>query len=157
MWCIPARLCKVLPISRPPATSISNAHTSSPRWATKKYGVQLGHVKDTMITNLRFADDILLVGRSLPQIKQMIADIIEEGGNVGLELHPQKTKIQHNGIGYGSRVRSASVRGMNIEVMDPSSSNMYLGRALSLTEPHQTELDHRFRKGVGQIWIIQEI
>jgi hypothetical protein len=115
------------------------------KWAAKKYGVQIGHFEDTIVTNLSFAVDILLAGRSLPQIERMLADIIEEGCKVGLELHPQKTKIQHNGIGYGSCVRSASVRGMNIEVMDPSTSNMYLGRALCLIEPHQTELNHRIK------------
>ena len=75
------------------------------RWSEKKYGVQLGHVNSTIVTNLRFADDILLVGRSLPQIKRMLADVIDEGKKIGLELNPQKTKIQHNGIGYGSARR----------------------------------------------------
>ena len=59
----------------------------------EKIGIQLGALPETIITNLRFADDILLIGRSLPQIKKMIADIAEEGEKVGLELHPQKTKL----------------------------------------------------------------
>ena len=42
------------------------------------YGVQLGIGCDSMVTNLRFADDILLVGRSLPQLKQMVADVAAE-------------------------------------------------------------------------------
>ena len=64
---------------------------------------------------------------TLPQLKSMIADVSYEGANVGLELHPAKTKIQHNDIGYGSRVRSATVAGMDIEVLDPSANTMYLG------------------------------
>ena len=59
----------------------------------KKYGLQVGYGANSVVTNLRFADDILLVGRSLPQIKQMIADVSIEGAAVGLELHPEKSKF----------------------------------------------------------------
>ena len=74
-------------------------------------------------------DDVLLVTRTLPQLKSMIADVSYEGAKVGLELHPAKTKIQHNDIGYGSRVRSATVAGMDIEVLDPSANTIYLDLA----------------------------
>ena len=93
------------------------------KWHSKRFGLQLGHVAESAVTNLRFADDILLVGRSLPQIKQMIADVCAEGEKVGLYLHPDKTKILHNNIGYGSRATQAIINGMKIEVMH---SNMWL-------------------------------
>ena len=112
----------------------------------RKYGVQLGYGPAPMVTNLRFADDNLLVGRSLPQVKQMLADVAREGARVGLQLHPAKTKIQHNDIGYGSRARKTKVADMEIEVLDPSAHAMYLGRALSLTDTHDAELRHRIRK-----------
>eukprot|EP00973_Karenia_brevis_P057516 7999391-Karenia_brevis.AAC.1 len=94
------------------------------RWRLKRYGMQLGHVTDMAMTNLRFADDILLVGRSLPQIKQMVADVATEGAKVGLMLHPEKTKIMHNNIGYGSRATNAMINGMNIEIMSPGTPAM---------------------------------
>ena len=50
------------------------------------------------MTNLRFADDILLMGRTLPQIRNMLSDVAGESARVGLELHPGKTKILHNGM-----------------------------------------------------------
>ena len=34
------------------------------KWAAKKYGKQLGYGPDSFMTNLRFADDILLVALS---------------------------------------------------------------------------------------------
>ena len=113
---------------------------------SKRWGLQLGIGADSIMTNLRFADDILLVGRSLHQIKQMLADVREEGAKVGLELHPGKTKIQHNNVGYGSQVRHARIGDMDIEVLDPTDTTMYLGRALSLTEVHDSELKHRIAK-----------
>ena len=116
------------------------------KWAAKQYGMEVGNGRSSLLTNLRFPDDILLVARSLPQIRQMIADISVEGKRIGLQLHPEKTKILHNGIGYGAGVQSATADGMNIEVLGSGSDTMYLGRALSLTNPHDTELKHRIRK-----------
>ena len=116
------------------------------KWLSKGWGQQLGYGQDCVLTNLRFADDILLVGRSLYQIKQMLADVRREGAKVGLELHPEKTKIQHNGIGYGSCVRSAKIDGMDIEVLPSTTTTTYLGKALSLTDTHDSELKHRLAK-----------
>ena len=77
----------------------------------------------------------------------MIADVYAEGGQIGLQLHPDKTKIMHNCIGYGSGVRTAKIEGMDIEVLGVDGSAMYLGRALSLTDTRDTELAHRIKKG----------
>lgn len=88
----------------------------------------------------------MLLGRSLLQIKQMIAGVFAEGSKVGLQLHPETTKIMHNCIGYGSGVRNAKIEGMEIEVLGVDGLALYLGRTLSLMEPHDTELAHRIKK-----------
>ena len=112
----------------------------------KKWGVQLGLMLDSSVTNLRFAHDILLVARTLPQIRSMIADIARAAAEVGLELPPDKTKILHNGIGYGAGVTQTSCNGMNIEVLDCQKHAMYLGRALCLRDMHDEELRNRTAK-----------
>ena len=76
----------------------------------------------------------------------MLVGVAKEGARVGLQLHPDKTKIQHNGIGYGSGVRKAIIQEMTIEVLDPLASTMYRGRALTLIRPHDAELQHRIKK-----------
>ena len=43
--------------------------------------------------NLRFADDLLLIGSSRAQVKHMLEDLVLEAGKVGLKLHMGKTKI----------------------------------------------------------------
>jgi hypothetical protein len=43
-------------------------------------------------------------------------------------------------------VGHASVGDMHIEVLQPGTSNLYLGRAFSLTNVHDTELDFRIRR-----------
>ena len=54
------------------------------KWGRKKYGIQLGHIPATVLYNLCFTDGILLLGGTLPQIKQMIVDVAAEGARVGL-------------------------------------------------------------------------
>ena len=127
--------------------------TVKEKWRKKKLGIQLGCGLDSFMTNLRFADDILLVGRSLHQIKQMLVDLRLEGAKVGLELHPGKTKIQHNGIGYGTGVRSSRIGDMDIEVLEPAATTVYLGRELSLTDTHDIELRHRLAKAWAKFGI----
>ena len=117
--------------------------------------MQVGYTSDTTLTNLRFADDILLVGKSLPQIKKMTADVANESAEVGLALHPDKTKTMHNNIGYGSGVTNANINGMSIEVLQHGEFTMYLGRALCLPDSHEVELHHRMRKAWAKFGILK--
>ena len=91
------------------------------RWENKGWGVQLRWAGAEKLTNLRFADDILLVARSLPQVKKMLSDIAKAVSEVGLELHPKKTKVIHNNIGYGSAATSATIDTMTIEILNPDT------------------------------------
>ena len=69
-------------------------------WRSRKYGIQIDeHTVDDFITNLRYANDILLIARSLPQIKRMLTDLNQEAEQVGLKIHPGKTNIQNSNIG----------------------------------------------------------
>ena len=123
------------------------------KWGKKKFGVQVDqHTDNDFVTNLRYADDILLTARSLPQIKKMINEVAIEAGKVGLKLHPDKTKILHNNTGYGSRVRSARCGEMTIEVMDLHDSTTYLGSAMFVGY----RSGQRDQQGVGEIWRFQE-
>ena len=66
------------------------------RWSTRKYGIRLGHTDTTHLTNLRFADDVLLFATTLPQLTVMLNDLHDVAGSCGLELHPDKTVILCN-------------------------------------------------------------
>ena len=48
------------------------------------------------MTNLRFADDVLLFATSLSAITKMLVDVKVEAEKRGLQLHPDKTKILQN-------------------------------------------------------------
>ena len=66
--------------------------TIKSRWAKKKYGVKLGHEQHERLTNLRFADDVLLTSTTFGHMQGMLGDLIQEASKHGLELHPSKTK-----------------------------------------------------------------
>ena len=54
------------------------------KWAKRGYGIEVDYgTKEEALTNLRCADDIWLTARSLPQLKQMLADVAEECELVG--------------------------------------------------------------------------
>ena len=126
------------------------------KWRKRKYGIELQPSYEEHLTNLRFADDLLLIGKTLPQIKQMLMDMAVECAKVGLNLHPGKTKILHNDKGYGRHVKSAQVGEMVIEVLEATASTVYLGRLLSLTDPHEVELQHRLKKGWAKFAVYKE-
>ena len=127
------------------------------RWARQKYGMKVDSFSaDDYLTNLRYADDILIVARSLPQIKQMLADIETEAGRVGLRLHPGKTKILHNGIGYGTNARTAKCGTMNIEILDKDGHATYLGRAVRLTAMEDEEIKSRIAKAWAKYGVFRQ-
>ena len=58
------------------------------KWARSKWGLRMGdYAHADMIQNLRFADDILLVAKSLPQVRGMLEDLSREASSAGLNLH----------------------------------------------------------------------
>ena len=87
------------------------------------------------LQNLRFADDVLLVGKSLREVECMLQDLFVEAGLAGLELHPKKTKLLSNQRRRRKPSARAHVRigGDSIELLPVNGQTEYLGRVLSLT------------------------
>eukprot|EP00959_Pyramimonas_sp_CCMP1952_P046076 962425-Pyramimonas_sp.AAC.1 len=72
------------------------------KWRASSIGVPVSHVGERL-TNLRFADDLLLAATSFTHIKTMIVALRTEAAEVGLQLHPDKTKILCNGFPVSRR------------------------------------------------------
>jgi hypothetical protein len=62
-----------------------------------------------LLQNLRFADDILLIGKSLREVQTMLEDVATQTAQVGLQLHAGKTKILSNGIGKDTRKTTINI------------------------------------------------
>ena len=62
----------------------------------KGMGVYLSDHDHDCLTNLRFADDVLLLVSSKEQIRKMLCELRKVTEKVGLRIHPDKTKIHSN-------------------------------------------------------------
>ena len=113
-------------------------------WAKKGYGIQVGVGGEDRLTNLRFADDILLIATSTAMIRDMVAELQKVAAGVGLQLHMGKTKILTNEFGRKSLCRDCcDVNGEGIEILAAGDPTMYLGRSLSLIDTQAAELENR--------------
>ena len=114
------------------------------KWQNKRHGIQLQPHGGERLTNLRFADDILLTSTSLPSLTNMIADLNDEASKIGLQLHPDKTKILHNHHNQPRRIPTRGVaNGLTIQILSVQEHTKYLGRKLSFSDPHRTEVENR--------------
>ena len=48
------------------------------------------------MTNLRFADDVALLTHSVKDMEDVLNDLNEESGKIGLKMHKGKTKFMTN-------------------------------------------------------------
>ena len=88
------------------------------RWQRKKgMGIYLSDNDHDCLTNLRFADDVLLLASSKEQIRKMLCEFKKCTEKVGLSIHPGKTKILSNQSSQTSDARK------EIEVDDIKSRN----------------------------------
>ena len=68
------------------------------RWKEKQKGIRLNDRKEDCLTNLRFADDVLLFSTSLGKLEEMLCHFKRSTEAVGLRIHPSKTKILSNKV-----------------------------------------------------------
>lgn len=123
-------------------------------WKKKQFGVDVGSVD--RLTNLRFADDLLLIGGSFYQVEVMLSDLMTIAGHVGLEIHPNKTKIIWNGYGRRRRSRTATIKGQSFDILQPTACTDYLGRSLTFDDAHNVELQNRINKAWRKFAMFRE-
>ena len=78
-------------------------------------GIYLRDQDHNCLTNLRFADDVLLFATSKEQLQKMIYEFKESTEKVGFRIHPGKTKVLSNqsSISPDSEKRNANRRWQN--------------------------------------------
>ena len=117
------------------------------RWNTlnrRRSGPYYGIVVDSPgdpLTNLRFADDVLLFASCRADIGKMISDLHAEASKFGLKVHAGKTRILTTDS--SATRRPCKLTGHEVQVLPAGESEKYLGRKLSLDDFHGTELDNR--------------
>ena len=118
-------------------------------WRTansRRSGLPFGlHVDagDTL-TNLRFADDVLLFASSRADIQKMLTHFKKEASKYGLKMHAGKTKVLTN-CKLPPRLRSITINDEQMPILEPTATEMYLGCKLCAAKPMDDELDHRLK------------
>ena len=105
------------------------------------FGIEIA--KDgRFLTNLRFADDVLLVAQSKSDLVKMLTHFSDRSSVYGLKLNYDKTKIL-----TWDRLRrgcsAVTIHGRQVEVLAENQAEKYLGRKLCFQNSQATELNHR--------------
>ena len=108
-----------------------------PRWQKKKgVGIYLSDNDHDCLTNMRFADDVLLFASSIEQLQQMLCEFKGSTEKVGLRIHPEKTKILGN--------QSLNIR-KEIEIDELKVEILTLGQMITFQQQESTEIRNRIR------------
>jgi hypothetical protein len=116
------------------------------KWVKKGWGIPVENEFGRRLTNLRFADDILLLAVSKRQLCGMLEDLAHEATAAGLQIHFGKTTILSNSP--DNKGGKHKLKCGEIEILPFSGSVAYLGRTLSCDDQHDTEIAAR----VGKAW-----
>ena len=107
------------------------------------------HVDDCL-TNLRFADDVMLFATSKEQIWKMMCDFKKATEKVGLRIHPDKTQILSNQSNMNSDTKKQlEVDVMIIEILTRNESVKYLGQRISFYQQETIEIKSSIRAAWG--------
>ena len=117
------------------------------RWQKKKgMGIYLSDQERDCLTNLRFADDVMLFATSREQIRKMMCEFKDATEKVGLRIHPDKTKILSNQSNMNSDTkRYMKIVEMSIEILAKNESVKYLGQRISFHQQETLEIKSRIR------------
>ena len=109
-------------------------------------GIYLSDQERDCLTNLRFADDVMLFATSKEQIRNMMCEFKEATEKVGLRIHPDKTKILSNQSTINSDTKKhLEVDDMSIEILAKNESVKYLGQRISFHQQETLEIKSRIR------------
>ena len=106
-------------------------------------GIRLGDQQADCLSNLRFADDVLLFPTTLEQLRRMMCAFKKSTESVGLKIHLDKTKISSN---QGSNKRmEVTIDNIKVEVLPAKECAKYLGRTTTFERQETTEIKSRVR------------
>ena len=113
------------------------------RWQEKQRGIRLSDKTEDCLTNLRFADDVLLFSTSLGRLREMLCEFKSSTEAVGLGIHPDKTKILSNQDKV--QVNEITVDNIKIEVLKTEDSARYLGQKITFEDQEIEEIKNRLK------------
>lgn len=106
-------------------------------------------VNGEYLSHLRFADDIVVFTEKPKHLENMLQELVEESGKVGLSMNGAKTKILTN----GTEVKII-INGQEIEYV---KEYVYLGQSISFEDQTEKEINRRIAISWRKYWSFKEI
>ncbi|KAE9419848.1 hypothetical protein Angca_004248, partial [Angiostrongylus cantonensis] len=91
------------------------------------------------LSNLRFADDIVIFSKSTSEAEMMINELNEAGEKIGLRINRKKTQFMKNSWCEGEKIE------LDGSLIAETTSCVYLGRSMNMENSMKEELDRRRR------------
>ena len=113
------------------------------RWQEKRKGIKLSDAAEDCLTNLRFVDDVLLFSTSLEKLREMLCEFKISTEAVGLEIHPDKTKILSNQAQI--KANEIEVDIIRLEILGKTASARYLGPGITFEDQETEEIKNRLK------------
>ena len=98
-------------------------------------------VNGEYLTDLRFADDIVLISEKGEELQQMIEELHRESRRVGLSMNMKKTKVMFN-----DHAQKQQINIMN-QALEEVNEYVYLGQTISTAPGHEVEIKRRISLG----------
>ena len=117
-------------------------------------GIYLSDNDNDCLTNLRFADDVLLFASSKEQLQKMLYEFKKSTEKVGLRIHPEKTKILSNQSLDTTKKKLKSIT-YKVELLKRGESARYLGQIITFLLQETTEIRNRIRAAWANISRVQ--
>nr|XP_049696607.1 uncharacterized protein LOC126054557 [Helicoverpa armigera] len=112
-------------------------------WTSK--GIVIGNKR---LTNLRFADDIVLFASTSAELQDMLQDLSRASREVGLQMNTSKTHTMTN-----STKRRVEVDGQALHYVD---EYIYLGQIVSFDNRQEKEIDRRIENAWKSYWSMKQ-
>ena len=109
-------------------------------------GIYIGHGLPRL-TNIRYADDMILYAKSLIELESMTEKLLEELRKIGLRLNAKKTQILRcNPSEDDWSLNFTEISGEFVKILDDDESHRYLGKQLSISPSLRTHIEFSNRK-----------
>lgn len=113
-------------------------------WSEKGLNIQ-----GKMLSNLRFADDIVVFSTNPDELRTMITELNREGNKIGLQVNRSKTKIMSNGPEVPIYLED--------EQLQYVKDFIYLGQVISFNEKEKKDIERRVSNTWNQYWSLNSI
>ena len=117
-------------------------HSLSRRRSGHPYGIHIGDGSGRALTNLRFADDVLLIGQSKADIRKMLLQFEESARRFGLKLNFDKTTVLTQRR-WSNGCQHICMGNSTVQILNEDASERCLGRTFCLRDGHRVEHQHR--------------